>query len=315
MTMLIRNQILLAKIETTKGTDAEPTVTDAILTDLVDVSFDVQKITAPEVRRSLAEAAERIGRKKAVFTIKAALKGSGTAGTPPEISALLQCCALKQTVVSTEGLQNVNYKPVSDEADMKTATIYHYCDGRLVKAVGCTGNYTISAPPGEIAIITFNVSGKLSFNGDAAMLTGESFQDVVAPVVESGDFAFGSFTTAVVNDFSLESGNNIIDRLDINSAGGLKASMVVSRNPTWSAAVEATTEAVKAWFDNFEDRVKEEVSFSIGSVSGNKVEILLPQAVINDGLNLTNNNGIASFNLSGQAVENTGDDNYTLTFK
>ena len=315
MTMLIRNQILLAKIETTKGTDAAPTVADAILADLVDVSFDVQKITAPEVRRSLAEAAERIGRKKAVFTIKAALKGSGTAGTPPEISALLQCCALKQTVVSTEGLQNVNYKPVSDEADMKTATIYHYCDGRLVKAVGCTGNYTISAPPGEIAIITFNVSGKLSFNGDAAMLTGESFQDVVAPVVESGDFAFGSFTTAVVNDFSLESGNNIIDRLDINSAGGLKASMVVSRNPTWSAAVEATTEAVKAWFDNFEDRVKEEVSFSIGSVSGNKVEILLPQAVINDGLNLTNNNGIASFNLSGQAVENTGDDNYTLTFK
>jgi hypothetical protein len=315
MTMLIRNQILLAKIETNKGVDAEPAVANAILTDLVDVSFDVQKITMPEVRRSLAEAAERIGRKKAVFTIKAALKGSGTAGTPPEISALLQCCALKQTIDSTEGLENVNYKPVSAEADMKTATIYHYCDGRLVKAVGCTGNYTISAPPGEVAIITFNVSGKLSFNGDAAMLTGESFQDVVAPVVESGGFVFGSFATAVVNDFSLESGNNIIDRLDINSVGGLKTSMVVSRNPTWSAAVEATTEAVKAWFDNFEDRVKEQVSFLIGSVSGNKVEILLPQAVINDGLNLTNNNGIASFNLSGQAVENTGDDNYTLTFK
>lgn len=315
MTMLIRNQMLLAKIETTKGVDAAPAVANAILTDLVDVAFDVQKISMPEVRRSLAEAAERIGRKKAAFTIKAALKGSGTAGTAPEIAALLQCCALKQTIVSEVGSEEVNYKPVSAEADMKTATIYHYCDGRLVKAVGCTGNYTISAPPGEVAIITFNLSGKLTFNGDAAMLTGESFQDVVAPVVESGDFVFGSFTTAVVGDFSLESGNNIVDRLDINSAGGLLASTVVSRNPTWSASVEATTEAVKAWFDNFEDRVQEEISFTVGSVSGNTVEILLPKAVINDGLNLTNNNGIASFGLSGQAVEDAGDDNYTLTFK
>lgn len=315
MTMLIRNQMLLAKIETTKGVDAAPAVANAILTDLVDVTFDVQKISMPEVRRSLAEAAERIGRKKATFTIKAALKGSGTAGTAPEIAALLQCCALKQTIVSEVGSEEVNYKPVSAEADMKTATIYHYCDGRLVKAVGCTGNYTISAPPGEVAIITFNLSGKLTSNGDAAMLTGESFQDVVAPVVESGDFVFGSFTTAVVGDFSLESGNNIVDRLDINSAGGLLASTVVSRNPTWSASVEATTEAVKAWFDNFEDRVQEEISFTVGSVSGNTVEILLPKAVINDGLNLTNNNGIASFGLSGQAVEDAGDDNYTLTFK
>lgn len=315
MTMLIRNQMVLAKVEALKGMDAAPTAVNAILSDLVDVSFDVQKISMPEVRRSLAEAAERIGRKKAVFTIKVALKGSGAAGTAPEISALLQCCALKETVVSTVGFEEVNYKPVSAEADMKTATIYHYCDGRLVKAVGCTGNYTISAPPGEVGIITFNISGKLTFNGDAAMLTGESFQDVVAPVVESGGFVFGTFDTAVVGDFSLESGNNIIDRMDINSAGGLKTSTVVSRNPTWSATVEATTEAVKAWFENFEDRIQEEISFTIGSVSGNKVLILLPKAVINDGVNLTNNNGIASFNLSGQAVEDAGDDNYTLTFK
>lgn len=315
MTMLIRNQLLLAKVETNKGEDAAPAVANAILTDLVDVSFDVQKISMPEVRRSLAEAAERIGRKKAVFTIRAALKGSGAAGTAPEISALLQCCALKQTIVTTLGSEEVNYKPVSAEADMKTATIYHYCDGRLVKAVGCTGNYTISAPPGEVAIITFNITGKLTFNGDAAILTGESFQDVVAPVVESGDFVFGTFDAAVVGDFSLESGNNIIDRMDINSAGGLKTSTVVSRNPVWSASVEATTEAVKAWFENFEDRIQEEISFTIGSVSGNKVIILMPKAVINDGVNLSNNNGIASFNLSGQAVEDAGDDNYTLTFK
>jgi len=193
MPLLTRNQLLLAKVESTKGLDAAPTAAlNAILADLVDVSFDIQKIQAPEVRRSISEAPERPGRKKASFTIRVALKGSGEAGVAPEIAPLLQCCALKQTIVSDVGLEEVNYKPVSTEADMKTATVHLFYDGRAVKAVGCTGNFSISAPPGEIAIATFNLQGSLSFNGDEAMPSGESYQDVTAAVVESGNFSFGS---------------------------------------------------------------------------------------------------------------------------
>jgi hypothetical protein len=316
MPLLIRNQLLLAKVETTKGEDATPTpAANAILADLVDVSFDIQKIQSPEVRRSISEAPERPGRQKANFTIRAALKGSGAAGTPPEIAPLLQCCALKQTLVVTVGSEEANYKPVSAEADMKTATVHLFYDGRAVKAVGCTGNFSISAPPGEIGIITFNLQGSLTFNGDVELPTGEAYQDVTAAVVESGGFGFGSFATAVVNSFTLESGNNIIDRLDINSAGGLHSSLVVSRNPSWNAAVEATTEAVKDWWANFTDRVKEAISLTIGATAGNIVEIELPQALLNDGVTPSNNNGIVTFNLSGQALEDSGDDNYTLTFK
>ncbi len=316
MPLLTRNQLLLVKVENIKGLDAAPTAAlNAILADLVDVSFDIQKIQAPEVRRSISEAPERPGRKKASFTIRVALKGSGEAGVAPEIAPLLQCCALKQTIVSDVGLEEVNYKPVSTEADMKTATVHLFYDGRAVKAVGCTGNFSISAPPGEIAIATFNLQGSLSFNGDEAMPSGESYQDVTAAVVESGNFSFGSFDAAVVNSFALESGNNIIDRLDINSVGGLHSSIVVGRNPSWSAAVEATKESVKAWWGNFIGRVKEAISLNVGATPGNIVEIELPQALLNDGVTPANNNGIVSFNLSGQALEENGDDNYTLTFK
>lgn len=314
--LLTRNQLLLAKVETTKGTDAAPVAaSNAILADLVDVSFDIQKIQTPEVRRSISEAPERPGRKKASLTIRVALKGSGAAGIAPEIAPLLQCCALKQTIDSTLGAEKVNYQPVSTEADMKTATVYLYYDGRLVKAVGCTGNFSLSAPPGEIAIITFNLQGSLTSNGDASMPSDEAYQDVVAAVVESGNFKFGTFNTAVVNSFTLESGNYIVDRLDINSPGGLHSSIVAGRNPTWNTAIEATKESVKAWWGNFTERVKEAVSLKIGSTAGNKVEIELPQALLNDGVTPSDNNGIVTFNLSGQALEDDGDDNYTLTFK
>lgn len=83
-----------------------------------------------------------------------------------------------------------------------------------------------------------------------------------------------------------------------------------------SATVEATTEAVKAWWGNFTDRVEEAVSVQIGSTAGNIVSISVPKACIGEGASSPkDSNGIVTYNLSCQALEDDGDDNYTITFK
>ena len=159
------------------------------------------------------------------------------------------------------------------------------------------------------------MQGSLSYNGDATLPNDQEYQEVTAPIVELSGLTFGSFANAVIPSFQLETGNEIIDRMDINSAYGHHSSIIVSRDPRWSANIEATTEAVKSWWGNFDGRVKEEISLHVGTVSGNKVEITIPKAVLNDGIVPADNNGIVNFNLSGQALEDDGDDNFTLTFK
>ncbi len=65
--MLIRNQLLLAKVESVIGVDALPVAgMNAIACDLVDENIDAKKVITPEVRRSISEGQERTGRKNII---------------------------------------------------------------------------------------------------------------------------------------------------------------------------------------------------------------------------------------------------------
>lgn len=310
--MLIANQLLLTKTEVTYGTDAVPTASaNATLTFPVDSSLDVAKLDYGVVRASISTAKDRLGRKMVNFTIKCPLKGSGTAGTPPEIGALIQACAHKQTISAGT---SVSYKPASAEADMKSATIHFFCDGRARKATGCMGNFAIDMPPGGFPTITFTMRGKLASEGDASMPTGKVFQTTEPVVVESAGVSFGSFDEAEISAMSYDSQNQSVDRADVNSPDGIKGVSVTARNPQFKSTVKATVEATKAWYGNFIGRVEEAIDITIGTVAGNIVTIAIPKFCANEPMNPQSDNGMVTFGINGQALENAGDDNITLTF-
>lgn len=315
--LLTKNQLLLAKVETTEGVDAEPTAAlNAILSEPVGANPDISKVNSNIVSRSISVRKTRLGRKKISFSIKVEVRGSGEAGTPPEISPLLQACGLGETITDTEGSEKVTYKPVSASADQKSVTIYFYYDGKLLKAFGCKGNFELNAAPGEIATFSFEMSGKHGGETDATLPTGAVYQNTEPPVAENGDVTIGSFSDGVIQSLGLSSGNEITDRLDINSAEGIKSTTITSRNPEIKMTVEATTESVFAWWSKFTGRVEEAVSAQIGNVSGNIVQIAAPKACISDGVSSPkDSNGLVTYDLTSQALENTGDDNYTITFK
>lgn len=311
--MLPRNQVLLVKTETTYGVDAAPVASaNSTLVFPVDYNPDVQALEYGVVRASISAEKKRLGRKIATFTIKAPLKGAGAAGTAPEIAPLIKACAMGETVNAGTDVQ---YKPVSASASMKSVTIYWYYDGRVVKAIGCMGNFSIDMPPGGYPTITFNMRGKLVSDSDASLPTSMSYQTTEPVIVESAGVSFGSFNDAVVKSMSFDSGNSVSDRTDVNSAEGVKGVSVTARNPKFSATVEATTEAVKAWWGNFTGRVEETVDITIGTVAGNIVTAAIPKFALENGMKPTEAEGFFVYPLSGQALESSGNDNITLTFK
>ncbi|WP_444932401.1 hypothetical protein ACJJIF_22000 (plasmid) [Microbulbifer sp. SSSA002] len=73
-------------------------------------------------------------------TFNAELKGSGAAGTPPEIAPLLRACGLAETI--TAGT-SVEYNLASEGHE--SITLYLYEDGSLYKLTGVRGTWTPTA--------------------------------------------------------------------------------------------------------------------------------------------------------------------------
>ena len=228
----------------------------------------------------------------------------------------MQACALKETIFDDLGSEKVTYNPVSSSAEQKSSTICYYYDGKLIKGVGCKGNCEITIIPGEVAIMAFSFEGRHEGESDASLPNDAVHQDTVPAVAEAGGVKIGSFSDGVVSNIGLSTANEIVDRLDVNSVEGLKGTMIVGRDPSLDMTVEATTEAVKAWWGNFVSRVEESVNVKIGDSEGNTVEIEAPNACISDGASSPkDSNGLVTYDLSFQALEDSGDDNFTITFK
>lgn len=98
-----RQAAVAVKVETTKGTDAiggSPVAADFIR-GTCDFSFDQTTVPDPQYTGSLDSAPPIVGGLRPRFTIRMALRGSGTAGTAPEWGRLLQCCTMAETVTAS----------------------------------------------------------------------------------------------------------------------------------------------------------------------------------------------------------------------
>jgi len=305
-----RKQVVLAKIEAEAGTGETPDGTDAVKCDIVDVTVDGKSLTDLAVRNSIRAAPRRFVNKVVDATIRVALKGSGAAGTPSEISPLLQSCALKETISAGT---SVAYSPTSDATEMKTCTLWIFKDGLCVKAAGCMSELSLAHVAGEYSVLTFSVKGKFTSAGDVENPTPT--YDVVDPIeVKAGGFEFGAYDAAVMRDFNFSTTNKLVARPNVNAADGLEPYTVPERDPQFSATIEAVLEATNSFWADFIARDTVELAFAHGSVAGNIVEFAAPAANY-DPPKFAGEESILMYNLSGQLLESVGDDDFTLTFK
>lgn len=155
MPMLIRNTLILAKLESTYGVDATPSgATDALLVSDASFELAIDGIERSLMRPTLGGSEQLVGtrRMKIEFTVE--LSGSGTAGTAPAWGPLLRACGMAEIINAGS---NVTYSPVS--TGFESATIYYYLDGVVHKALGCRGTVQIGAELGSRPTLKFSFTG------------------------------------------------------------------------------------------------------------------------------------------------------------
>lgn len=162
--MLTNRELLLAKIETVYNRDSAPVAaTDAILAEALAWSHTgLKMVERPALRANLNSLKKLYAGSMMALSITCEMKGSGAAGTAPEIGPLLRACGCGETI---SGGVSVTYKPVS--TGHEAATLYLYQDGTRLKLTGCRGTAEFSLAAGGKAMVTFNLTGHTYERGTA----------------------------------------------------------------------------------------------------------------------------------------------------
>lgn len=102
MPLRSRNSLLLFKLESTPGTDANPSAaTDAVLVEGTPrVTYSPNVTQTNEATGSLDDLGPIVGGLQATIEFDVWLKGSGVAATPPEFGPLLKACGFAEVITA-----------------------------------------------------------------------------------------------------------------------------------------------------------------------------------------------------------------------
>lgn len=273
---LIRNEVLLGKIETSYGVDPTPVAaTNAMLVrGAVDFGFDrLRFIQRPVVKATLGPNQGSYGGTLKALRIEVECKGSGAAGTPPEFGPLLRACGLGETIVAST---SVTYAPVS--TGFESVTMYLFEFGRVRHIVsGCRGGFGLRYQAGDLAVLSFELLGKPGTVTDQTQ-PAPTYNATVPKGVLGMDTRIGGVAALLVQNYELASGNEISVSDNVNSADGYGDVLIGDRDPTITLSKHAELIAThNPWADLEANTARAFVSGSLGATAGNIVNLNGPQ--------------------------------------
>lgn len=301
--------VILAKKETTYGTDVTPTgVANAILTR----DFSLSPIEADKVERNLdrpglGASPALIAGKSMSCSFKVEAVGSGSAGVATKAADIFKACALAETIVATT---SVAYAPVSSSFD--SASLYAHLEGRLHKLLGWRGAMGFELQAGQVPYFVFDGKALYGAPTDVSLPTADfsSFKDPL--VAENGTTTWSlNAISAVLISATINKPGNLKFR---NMPGTEQVSYSGKRNMTGS--VECFIPSV-ATFDPFSLMAANTlVPFQLihGTVAGKKVQIDAPKAQIT-GVSYGDKDGEKTYKIDFTlTATDQGDDEIKYTF-
>lgn len=213
----VSNEVILAKTETVYGTDSTPTVgANAVLVQNPSISYEGLRMNDRSVIRANLNTEQQIyGGTLARLSFACELKGSGTAGTAPEIGAMLEACGMGETIVAST---SVTYKPIS--SSHKSITLWWYEGGRKKHVLnGARGNVSFRLAAGGIAVAEFEFVGHYTAPADIAQ-PSPTYNSQIPKAVLNMAVSLGGVTTMIVREWSLNLGNTLAMPPSIAAADG-----------------------------------------------------------------------------------------------
>lgn len=161
MSRYVRNSAILAKIESTYGSDASPAgATDALLVSNMSINpLNANNVDRDLIRAYFGGSEQLVGSAYVETEFEVEYQSSGSM-TTPDIAAwdsLLQACGF-QAGAGTPG-SRVEHALLADYSTWKGMTIYYHDDGALHKLLGCRGTVSLDLNIGNRPVFKFKFLG------------------------------------------------------------------------------------------------------------------------------------------------------------
>lgn len=258
---------LLAKIETTYGTDAAPLGSANAMLG-VDVQFtplDAQQLERELILPYLGHRGVLLDRYLTRIEFSIEIAGAGAAGSVPAYGPLLRACGMSQVV--TAG-QKVEYQPVSSGFD--AATFYYNRDGTRHIMLGARGTWRTEIAPTTIPRFRFTFTGLQGAIADAALPVANVAAFVEPVPVNKTNSAFTIFgAQPALERLTVDLGNQVEPRMLVNAEGV----EISDRRATGSMMIEATQVAATDWMGLIKSQTLGAMDFGHGLPAGNAVRI------------------------------------------
>jgi hypothetical protein len=310
MPLLSRKRLILAKTETTYGTDPTPTgAANAILVRNLEITpLQADTVTRDLIRPYLGNSDQLLAQTRVEVTFEVELAGSGTAGTAPAYGPVLKACGLSETVAAST---SVTYAPVS--ASFSSVTIHFHNDGIRHKVTGCRGTFELNAEVGQIPVISFTMTGIYNAPTDEA-LPSPTYANQSAPLIfkngNTSNFSIFSYS-GCLQSLSFQMANEVVYR---ELVGCTKESLIVNRAPAGDVVIEAPSIATKDFFAIATGSSTGSISFQHGGTAGNIVTFTTAQSDIANP-SYSDQDGIQMLNLPYVAVPTSaGNDELSLVY-
>jgi len=299
-----RNTLVLAKVETTSGTDATPTgAANAILVKQYTApSYVASNIDRDLVRGYFGASEQLVGTAYATCSLTAELAGSGTAGTAPAWSPLLQACGFAEALLTTPS--RVEYSPIS--SGQKTITKYWHDDGVRHVLTGTIGTVKISAKVGGTLEGQFDFMGVYNTITATANPSGTFTAWKVPPALTKAnvvDITLGAtYATGVLTGGTVYPSTGLT--LDLGNKNqftpllSTESMDITDRDIVGSAEFDLTAAQEVSFMANVVSNTTQSLAMTIGTVAGNKVILYAPSVqMINPKKSSLNGRRTVSYDL------------------
>jgi hypothetical protein len=281
MSRLVRNTAILAKIETTYGTDAAPSgAADAILaSNFSSVPLSANFIDRALVRPFLGTSDRLMGYTWKELSFDVEIAGSGAAGTAPAYGKLLRGCGFAETITAGS---RVEYNPIS--AAFESLTLYYYDDGLLHKLLGARGTVDVKMPIGAKPIMSFKFTGM--DGGEAAAsnpsLTLTAWQAPLAVTnVNTGQLTLGCTYSAGALSAGTQYPSQGLDaslgaKVTYQELVGSSLVNITDRDPSGKITLDLTAAQEVTLYSSIKGMTKQGLGMVQGTVAGNKFLFFAP---------------------------------------
>ncbi|MHC1728577.1 MAG: phage tail tube protein [Syntrophobacteraceae bacterium] len=304
---LLRKGVVVVKQEANYGVDSLPTSTNVVLCSIPQHAVSGEKYVRDFMRNTLMSQGFSVGAKKQTISFSCEFKGPNNVGapeTPTYLSDLLEACGLVETEGTMGADEALVYTPTSTQSLMKSCTIYYYLDGIKHALVGCRGNVTFEFPVNGVPKANFAMTGFYVAPTDSANPALGAIPDYEAPPCVNIGFVIGAYSPTGLEKVTIDLGNKIAEKKDLNSATGLSSILIVEREVKIGVDCDVDTLAAFNPYTLWANGALQTLSFTIGA-KGNRVHATTSYGRLDEPTK-SDKDGRAVYNLNFVV---TGDDN------